>query len=119
MCVYRLTGHMSIHNLILHITFYLVLHFKSAISSLFDLLTDDSIGSSGWERGGGDKKHEIYVATFGGHLFYDLFLQGLGGGHGPFAPPDPLLDDSHILGHRNAAAVKFLTKLWITMEPPD
>ena len=39
-----------------------------------------SIGSSG--RGGGVKKHEFYVAAFGGHLFHDLylFLQGLGGG---------------------------------------
>ena len=26
------------------------------------------------------KKHEIYVAAFGGHLFYDLFVQGWGGG---------------------------------------
>ena len=46
----------------------------------------DSIGSSGWV--GGAKKHEIYVAAFGGHLFYDLFLQGLGGGDmAPSAPP--------------------------------
>ena len=36
--------------------------------------------------GRGGKKHEIYVATFGGHLFYDLFLQG-GGGHGPLGTP--------------------------------
>ena len=35
-----------------------------------------SSGSSGWVRGA--KKHEIYSATFGGHLFYDLFLTGLG-----------------------------------------
>ena len=41
--------------------------------------------------GGGAKKHEIYVATFGSHLFYDLFVQGLGG-HGPLGTPlDPLL----------------------------
>ena len=33
--------------------------------------------AAGWGRGGGEK-HEIYVATFGGHLFYDLFLQGRG-----------------------------------------
>ena len=26
------------------------------------------------------KKHEIYAAVFGGHPFYDLFLQGLGVG---------------------------------------
>ena len=46
-------------------------------------------GSSGLE--GGAKKHEIYAATIGGHLFYDLFLQGRGN-HGPLdPPPDPLL----------------------------
>ena len=27
------------------------------------------------------------MAAFGGHLFYDLFVQGSGGGHGPSAPP--------------------------------
>ena len=44
---------------------------------------------AGW--GGGAKKHEIYMAAFGGHLFYDLFLQDLGG-HGPLGSPlDPLL----------------------------
>ena len=35
-------------------------------------------------------KHEIYEAAFGGHLFYDLFLQGWE----PMAPSatlDPLL----------------------------
>ena len=26
----------------------------------------------------GGEKHEIYVAAFGGHLFYDLFSQGRG-----------------------------------------
>ena len=44
-----------------------------------------SSGSSDWVRGGAEK-HEIYAATFGGHLFYDLFLQGRGG-HGPLGPP--------------------------------
>ena len=48
-----------------------------------------SSGSSGrvWGRGvrgGRGKKHVIYVATFGGHLVYDLFLQGQG--HGPSPP---------------------------------
>ena len=43
-----------------------------------------SIGSSGWV--GGAKKHEIYVTAFGGHLFYDLFLQGWGA-MAPSAPP--------------------------------
>ena len=36
--------------------------------------------------GRGAKKHEIYVASFGGHLFYDLFVQGWGG-HGPLGTP--------------------------------
>ena len=35
--------------------------------------------ATGW----GDKKHEIYVAAFGSHLFYDLFLQGWGEGAWP------------------------------------
>ena len=39
-------------------------------------------------RGEGAKKHEIYVATFGGHLFYDLFLQGWGEG-GAWPPRHP------------------------------
>ena len=42
------------------------------------------MGSSGRVRRGGGKKHEIYVAAFGGHLFYDQFLQG--GGMAPSAP---------------------------------
>ena len=37
-----------------------------------------SSGSSGREGGGEGKKHEIYVAVFGGHHFYDLFSQGRG-----------------------------------------
>ena len=43
-----------------------------------------SSGSSGWVRGA--KKHEIYAAAFGSHLFYNLFSQGRGR-HGPLAPP--------------------------------
>ena len=40
---------------------------------------------AGW---GGGKKHEIYVVTFGSHLLYDWFVQGLGvGGMAPSAPP--------------------------------
>ena len=42
-----------------------------------------SSGSSGWVRGA--EKHEIYVAAFGGHLFYDLFSQG----QGAMAPSPP------------------------------
>ena len=45
-----------------------------------------SSGSSGRVRGGAEK-HEIYAAAFGGHLFYDLFLQGRGGAMAPSAPP--------------------------------
>ena len=41
--------------------------------------------SSGRARGRG-KKHEIYAAAFGGHLFYDLFSQD-GGVPGPPRPP--------------------------------
>ena len=37
--------------------------------------------------GRGAKKHEIYVAAFGGHLFYDLFVQGWGGAWPPRHPP--------------------------------
>ena len=33
----------------------------------------------------GTEKHEIYVAAFGGHLFYDLFSQNRGEG-GPCPP---------------------------------
>ena len=44
-----------------------------------------SSGSSGRERGRGEV-HEIYVTAFGAHLFFDLFLHGRGGGHGPSAP---------------------------------
>ena len=35
---------------------------------------------------GGAKKHEIYMAAFGGHLFDDLFVQGWGT-HGPLGTP--------------------------------
>ena len=46
--------------------------------------SDPAAGCGGRVRGA--KKHEIYVAAFGGHLFYDLFVQGWGG-HGPFGTP--------------------------------
>ena len=38
--------------------------------------------------GGRGEKHEIYAGALGGHLFYDLFLKGLGG----MTPLDPLLN---------------------------
>ena len=49
-----------------------------------------SSGSSG--RGGGGKKHEIYTAAFGGHLFYDLFLQDREAMAPSTPPSDPLLN---------------------------
>ena len=46
-----------------------------------------SSGSSSRVEEGGEK-HEIYAAEFGGHLFYDLFLQGRGGGMALAPPPE-------------------------------
>ena len=46
----------------------------------------DSLDADQRLAGGGGKKHEIYVVAFGGHLFYDLFLQGKEG-HDPLGPP--------------------------------
>ena len=43
----------------------------------------------------------IYAAKFGGHLFYDLFLQGPGGGgggHGPLGPPGFATEHSLLTG---------------------
>ena len=40
-------------------------------------------------EGARNKKHEIYIAAFGGHHFYDLFVQSWGGGMAPSAPPLP------------------------------
>ena len=47
------------------------LYFKNDKEDTLELRGSDPV--AGW---GGGKKHEIYVAAFGGHLFYDLFLQG-------------------------------------------
>ena len=59
---------------------------RSLLASGYDSASDPA---AGW--GGGGKKHEIYVAVFGGHLFYDLFVQSWGG-HGPLGTPrGPLL----------------------------
>ena len=41
-------------------------------------------------RWGGGKKHEIYVAAFGGHFFMTYFYRA-GGGAWPPRPLDPLL----------------------------
>ena len=43
---------------------------------------------AGWGRGGEGKKHEIYAAALGSHLFYDIFLQGRGV-MVPSVPPGP------------------------------
>ena len=53
-------------------------------TSLTSFLMQHRIQRPGRE---GAKKHEIYVATFGGHLFYDLFVQGWGGGWFPRHSP--------------------------------
>ena len=53
-----------------------------AKNSILKILLIFCIGSSGRVKGG--KKHEIYAAAFGGHLCYDLFLQG--GGRGAWPP---------------------------------
>ena len=56
------------------------------IEEIKDFYGSYSIGSSG-RVGEGAKKHEIYMAAFGGHIFYDLFVQGWRGGHGPLGTP--------------------------------
>ena len=58
----------------------LVITFHLCVSVI--LCTLGSSGSSGRVRGG--EKHEIYAAAFGGHLFYDLFLQGRGAPRPPW-----------------------------------
>ena len=42
-------------------------------------------GSNGRVRRPRNMKHEIHAAAFGGHFFYDLFLQG----RGPLLPLPP------------------------------
>ena len=58
----------------LHRPFYGQIIFKSLLRKRRKLPVADP--AAGY--GGGAKKHEIYAATFSGHLFYDLFLQALG-----------------------------------------
>ena len=53
-----------------------------------------NIRSSG--RVGGAKKHEIYVAAFGGHLFYDFFVHRWGA-MAPSAPGSATEVDAHFL----------------------
>ena len=52
--------------------------------SLYTLIVHWLFSSESSSHVGGAEKHEIYVAAFGGHLFYDLFLRG--GGMAPLAP---------------------------------
>ena len=59
-----------------------------------------SSGSSG--RVGGGEKHEIYMAAFGSHLFYDLFLQDGGRGHGPLGPPGSATANAEIVNIQEA-----------------
>ena len=62
-----------------------------------------SSGSGGPVRGA--EKHKIYAATFSGHLFYDLFLQGRGGFMAPLAQ------------HRSATDWKQSQKVFSLNEP--
>ena len=65
--------------------------------SCFTHCKQESASSESSGQVEGAKKHEIYVAAFVGHLFYNLFLQDQGG-HGPLGPPlDPLLPALHLL----------------------
>ena len=56
---------------------------------LVRLQRTSSSGSSGLVGvgEGTGKKHETYVAAFGGHLFYDLFLKDRGDAMDPLAHP--------------------------------
>ena len=62
-------------------------NFHQKVGKSRNISASDPAGGGGW----GAKKHEIYVATFGSHLFNDLFVQGLGGPWPPWHPLDPLL----------------------------
>ena len=57
----------------------------------------------------GAEKHEIYAVSFGGHLFYDLFLHGQEG----MAGSAPLLDPTILfiyLGPFGSAGSTSITK---------
>ena len=56
---------------------------------------------------GGAEKYEIYAATFGGHLFYDLFSKG--GGHFPHRPPAGSATECNV--NVSLAFVKYFLKL--------
>ena len=50
---------------------------ETTFLNVTQMLSSLSSGSSSRIEGG--EKHEIYMAAFGDHLFYDLFLQDQGG----------------------------------------
>ena len=56
----------------------------TSVQFQFNALADPAVGYG--EGGRGAEKHVIDVAAFGGHLFYDLFLQGPGGSWPPRSP---------------------------------
>ena len=56
-------------------------------------------------QGRGTKKHEIYVAAFGSHLFYDLFVQGWGA-MAPLVPPGSATGISQAYTYMEVAIVK-------------
>ena len=93
----------------------MILHFYSFlfIPSLNQLLSQHRIQRPG--RGRGSKKHEIYVDAFGGHLFYNLFVQGWGD-HGPLGTPPGSatvsLFWSKILAQHSTECVHLLTDLF-------
>ena len=62
---------------------------NSACLSGYCSVSLSNSGSRNW-RDGGAQKQVIYMAALGGHLWYGLFLQDLGG-HGPLDPPPDLL----------------------------
>ena len=49
-----------------------------------------SDGTKHWENSSENKTSSLGGRAFGGHLWYGLFLQDLGG-HGPLDPPPDLL----------------------------
>ena len=64
---------MTFQSMTLHVSKQRVVLSRSRVRGpMVDEFNIDSSGSSSRVRGA--KKHEIYAAAFGGHLFYDLFL---------------------------------------------
>ena len=73
--------------------------FQITVLQTKSFQSKSSSGSNGRVRGA--KKHEIYAASFGGHLFYDLFLQGWGGGSmAPLASPGSATEKKCVMWSR-------------------